>query len=205
MLRAGLVEKLEELNRSPWSGHSALAGYVERHWQDTQYVLSFLGSGRAKKNYMEFVERGVDQGKKPELVGGGLIRSMGGWFEVFSLRRSGNKQASDQRILGDGDFVSQVLQKMDDLGRENFRLPTRKMGLAALAEKIFEVHGIHAGELRSGSRRGEIVEARRVLSWMAVKELGYSGAAVARYLGVTNSCLTRAVSAEKVPQKEKYI
>jgi hypothetical protein len=40
---------------------------------------------------------------------------------------------------------------------------------------------------------------------MAVKELGYSGAAVARYLGVTNSCVTRAVSAEKVPQKEKYI
>ncbi len=42
LLRAGLVEKLEELNRSPWSGHSALAGYVDRDWQDTQYVLSFL-------------------------------------------------------------------------------------------------------------------------------------------------------------------
>lgn len=50
-----------------------------------------------------------------------------------------------------------------------------------------------------------VVEARRVLSWMAAKELGYSGAAVARYLGVTNSFVTRAVSAEKVPQKEKYI
>jgi len=95
------------------------------------------------------------KGERPELVGGGLIRSMGGWFEVFSLRRSGNKQASDQRILGDGDFVSQVFDEMDDLGRENLRLPTRKMDLATLAEKICEVHGIHAGELRSGSRRGE--------------------------------------------------
>ena len=67
------MEKLEELNRSPWSGHSALAGYVDRHWQDRQYVLSFLESAReARKNYMEFVERGVDQGKRPELVGGGL-------------------------------------------------------------------------------------------------------------------------------------
>ncbi len=86
LLRSGLVKHIEELNRSPWSGHSALAGYVERHWQDTQYVLSFFGSGRAKKNYMEFVERGVDQGKRPELVGGGLIRSMGGWFEVLALK-----------------------------------------------------------------------------------------------------------------------
>ncbi len=58
-------------------------------------------------------------------------------------------------VLSSGDFVSQVLQKMDDLGRENLRLPTRKMDLATLAEKICEVHGIHAGELRSGSRRGE--------------------------------------------------
>ena len=95
------------------------------------------------------------KGERPELVGSGLIRSMGGCFEVFSLRRSGNKQASDQRILGDGDFVSQIFDEMDDLGRENLRLPTRKMDLATLAEKICEVHGIHPGELRSGSRRGE--------------------------------------------------
>jgi len=206
LLRAGLVKKIDELNRSPWSGHSALAGYVDSNWQDTQYVLSFFGTApEARKNYREFVERGVGQGKRPELVGGGLIRSMGGWFEVLALRRMGNKEASDQRILGDGDFVGQLLEEMDDIGRENLRLTTRSIDLAALAEKVCEVHGINSGELRSGSRRDEIVEARRVFSLLAVKELGYSGAAVARYLGVTNSCVTRAVSAEEAPEKEKYI
>lgn len=200
------MKKIDELNRSPWSGHSALAGYVDSNWQDTQYVLSFFGTApEARKNYREFVERGVGQGKRPELVGGGLIRSMGGWFEVLALRRMGNKEASDQRILGDGEFVGQVLEEMDDIGRENLRLTTRSMDLAALAEKVCEVHGINSGELRSGSRRDEIVEARRVFSFLAVKELGYSGAAVARYLGVTNSCVTRAVSAEEAPEKENYI
>jgi chromosomal replication initiation ATPase DnaA len=82
---------------------------------------------------------------------------------------------------------------------------TPNMDLAVLAEKVWEVHGISSGELGSGSRRAEIVEARRVSSLLAVKELGYSGAAVARYLGVTNSCVTRAISAEESPQKEKYI
>jgi putative transposase len=154
---------------------------------------------------MEFVKQGVDQRRRPELVGGGLIRSMGGWFEVLALRRSGNKEASDQSILGDGTFVGHLLQEMDDIGRQNLRLTTPTMDLAVLAEKVCEVHGINSGELRSGSRRAEIVEARRVFSLLAVKELGYSGAAVARYLGVTNSCVTRAVSAEEVPQKEKYI
>ena len=206
LLRAGLVKNIEQLNRSPWSGHSALAGYLDRDWQDTQYVLSFFGTApEARKNYREFVEQGVGQGKRPELVGGGLIRSIGGWFEVLALRRSGNKEASDQRILGDGEFVGQVLEEMDDIGRENLRLTTRRMDLAVLAEKVCEVHGVNSGELRSGSRRDEIVEARRVFSLLAVKELGYSGAAVARYLGVTSSCVTRAVLAEEAPEKEKYI
>jgi len=49
------------------------------------------------------------------------------------------------------------------------------------------------------------VKARRVFSLLAVKELGYSGAAVARYLGVTNSCVTRSVLAEETPEKENYI
>jgi len=179
---------------------------VDRDWQDTQYVLSFFGTPpEARRNYSEFVKQGVDQGTRPELVGGGLIRSMGGWFEVLALRRMGIKEASDQRILGDATFVGQLLEEMDDIGRESLRLTTPNMDPALLAEKVCEVHGVSPGELRSGSRSAEIVEARRVFSLLAVKELGYSGAAVARYLGVTNSCVTRAVSAEEVPQKEKYI
>jgi len=85
LLRAGLVTTIDQLNKSPWSGHAALAGSVHRHWQDTQYVVSCFGSGSgARKHYMDFVAQGVDQGKRPELVGGGLIRSMGGWFEVLA-------------------------------------------------------------------------------------------------------------------------
>ena len=33
------------------------------------------------------------------------------------------------------------------------------------------------------------------ISWIGIRELGYSGADVARYLGVTNSCITRMVLA----------
>jgi len=58
---------------------------------------------------------------------------------------------------------------------------------------------IFLGELRSGSRRRVLVEARGLISWIAVRELGYSGADVARYLGVTNSCVTRFVTSGKKP------
>jgi len=37
-LRAGLVRDMNELDSSPWSGHSALMGKVEREWQDIGHV-----------------------------------------------------------------------------------------------------------------------------------------------------------------------
>ncbi|MFH1952840.1 MAG: transposase, partial [Pseudomonadota bacterium] len=161
LVRAGLIKDTRELNRSPWSGHSALMGHVKRDWQDTNYVLSFFGKGHeAKTRYLDFVSAGLTKGRRPELVGGGLIRSAGGWFEVLALRRSGNKQASDQRILGEGEFVQQLLEEIDEIGGKNLRLPHDRMDLDSLAERVSGVHGVRIGELRSGSRRHEIVEAR---------------------------------------------
>jgi len=130
---------------------------------------------------------------------------MGTWSEVLALRRREERQASDQRILGDGEFVNSVLSEMDEIGKNNLRLAPKQMSVSLLAERVCKVHNISTGELRSGSRRHEIVEARRILSFLAVTELGYSGAEVARYLGVTTSCITRAVSSGKGPAREDYI
>ncbi len=77
--------------------------------------------------------------------------------------------------------------------------------LSSLAKKLCDVDAIFTGEFRSGSRRREIVNARRVFSWLAVKELGYSGAEVSRFLGVTTSCVTRAVSTSKKRKTEEYL
>jgi REP element-mobilizing transposase RayT len=197
LLRAGLVKDLKELNRNPWSGHSALVGKVKRKWQNTGYVLSYFGSGNnAKKNYLQYIKEGIYQGRRPELVGGGLIRSMGGWSAVLASRRRGEREIADQRILGDGDFVKSVISGLDDLVKKNLRLSGQRIDIKALAEKISERYNISAGELLSGGRRREVVKARQAISWIGVRELGYSGADVARYLGVTNSCVTRLISEE---------
>jgi hypothetical protein len=196
LLRAGLVKDLKELGLNYWSGHSALVGKVKREWQNIGYVLSFFGdSDNTIKNYTQYVKDGIDQGRRPELVGGGLIRSMGGWSAVLASRRRGGREVSDQRILGDSDFVKEVISGLDDLVRKNLRLSGQRINIEALAEKVSERYNISIGELRSGSRRGAVVKARNTMSWVGVRELGYSGADVARYLGVTNSCVTRLVSA----------
>jgi putative transposase len=195
LLRAGLGKDLKELNRNPWSGHSALSGKVKREWQNTEYVLSFFGNSKnSRKNYLQYVKKGIDRGRRPELVGGGLIRSMGGWSAVLASRKRGERQVADQRILGDGDFVKQVVSGFDDLVIKNLRLPGRRIDIKALGEKVSERYNVSLGELRSGGRRRAVVKARQAMSWIGVRELGYSGADVARYLGVTNSCVTRMIS-----------
>jgi len=66
--------------------------------------------------YREFVEQGIALGNRPELVG---------WFEVLAMRKMGIREASDQRIRGDGTFVGQVLEEMNGMGRENLRMTPR--------------------------------------------------------------------------------
>jgi hypothetical protein len=206
LLRAGLVKDIIELSQSPWSGHSALLGKIKRQWQNSEYVLSFFGQNQyCRRNYQQYVQKGMALGRRPELVGGGLIRSMGGWSEVFALRGRGEKQRSDQRILGDSEFVQDVISGLDDLVKKNLRLSGQRINIEELAQLVCKKYNISLGELRSGSRRRNVAKARGSISWIAVRELGYSGADVARYLGVTNSCVTRFVASGQKPDVNDLI
>ena len=126
-----------------------------------------------------------------------MIRSLGGWSQVLASRRRDEKQAFDQRILGDGDFVKQVVSGLDNFVKKNLRLSGQRINMEAVAEKVVLKYDISIEELTSGSRRRQAARARRALSWICVRELGYSGADVARFLGVANSCVTRIISKGK--------
>jgi REP-associated tyrosine transposase len=204
-LRAEVVQSINDLNFFPYSGHSAVLGKIKRPWQDTNYVLDFFGKGySSQKNYLKFVEMGLEQGNRHELVGGGPVRSLGGWSEVLSLRRRGETKVGDQRILGDSHFVQEVVSESNALTQKALRFKGRKFELSELVSRVILRHDISLEELQSGSVRRAAVESRRVVAWLAVKVFGYSGAEVARYLGVTCSCINRALGKGEMPRKEEY-
>ena len=60
------------------------------------------------------MDKGVSVGKRPDLVGGGLVRSMGGWAAVEALRKAKDYMKGDERILGDSYFAEQVLQTLNN-------------------------------------------------------------------------------------------
>jgi putative transposase len=101
-------------------------GKIKNEWQDRDYVLRWFGQkqGEAKKAYRSYVKKGIDQGQRPELVGGGLIRSLGGWSAVKALRRAGDRELSDDRILGSGEFVEQIIKEAE--GKANYQLPVKE-------------------------------------------------------------------------------
>ena len=116
-IRAGIVRTLDELNKYAYCGHSALMGEKKSQWQDTEYVLGFFGKriGEARREYRWYVEKGIPMGRCSELVGGGSIRSLGEWDEVKKMRLAGQDRIKgDQRIVGDADFVMDLLSEWED-------------------------------------------------------------------------------------------
>ena len=206
-LRAGLVKNLEELKRYPWAGHAVLMGEIKRDWQDREAILRFFGRTRrgTVKSYSQYVAEGVREGRRPDLVGGGLVRSMGGWSAVLSLRQRGMGLVSDERILGSSDFVSRLMSEAEQKEKDSLRLSKKISDFSSLVKKVMKGEGIQEKELRSGSKINQVVEARKLFCQLAVKKMGYPGAEVARFLGVTTSAVNKAANSEEVSSLKRYL
>jgi len=206
-LRAGIVKNLKELNGYQWCGHSGIMGKVKREWQDRETVLAYFGKKRKKgiDGYEAFVEQGIGAGKRPELVGGGLIRSLGGWSQVLSLRRVGSKVFSDERVLGSSEFVEKVIEDAEKKAQETLRLNLKISDLPSLATRVCGREGVDEADLRSVFRQRKVVKTRRIFCQIAVRKMGYSGADVARFLGINTSSVNRLAVSDELPEIEKYL
>jgi len=191
-LRAGLVRDLAALDRYRWSGHSALLGQRTQPWQALDEVLGQFAPTRktARQRYRAFVAEGIRQGRRPDLQGGGLRRSAGGWAGLAALRRGRERWASDERILGSGAFVEQLRATAGPLPQ-----PRRAArALAGLVARLAAVCRVSVAELTAGSRRRPVVRARAAVSHVAVTGLGLPAAHVARALGVTPMAVLRGLA-----------
>lgn len=194
-LRAGIVKDLEELEEYPWCGHGMVTGKQKNEWMEKDFVLGFFGQKERKaiRAYKAFMEAGKDQGQRLELVGGGLVRSKGGWSRVLSLRRQGEAEAHDDRILGDGDFVQAILKEADQTLARQIRVRKKAGSILKIIQKRCREAGIHENELRSGSRRKAVSELRRDISFYLNRELGISMAEIARHVGVGTTAVAMAI------------
>ncbi len=253
-LRASLVQNLQELDKYPWTGHSAIIGrrknplipevsdqksevssqktprapsvadglpfslssgkgkkqqnnpdnpvnpvkekklLAEKTIEDT--LLHFAETKRAAiKKYREFVEKGIKQGTREDLQGGGLVRSAGGDAAGLLGRKAEEREKGDARILGSGDFVETTLHQSEKLLERKYG---PKKAIEDLIKDVSEVFGVSPELICSGSRKPKISDARAIVAHMAVEETDHKATDVAKHLGIKQTSVLQSVKKGKV-------
>lgn len=203
-LRAGLVDSLEGLADYPFCGHRQLMGQAEStELIDADFVLSLFGrrAGDARKKYLAWLAKGVEQGKRPELTGGGLTRSLIG--SKTALEDICGDQPGDVRILGNGDFAARMLTESGERLDKRQRLRFRGIDLDRLAGIVAQALGLELDEVWAAGRKPERVLARSLLCFWAVRELGLTTTGLARRLGLSQPAISLAVQRGERLAREK--
>jgi len=194
-LRASVVQSLEELDRYQWSGHSVLVGKHKNDWQESGYVLRLFGPEKKKalRAYRRFMEEGKHQGTRLDLIGGGLLRSLGSWSQVRSLRYKNETARPDPRILGSGDFVKEILKEANKKVQRQLGNRERKHVIDQTIKKECAKAGIQEVEVRRGGQRGLVSKVRGRIAYCLNREMAMPMAEIARNLGVCTSAIAKAI------------
>ena len=205
-LRARLVPNLSSLDKYSFSGHSVLMDRRSNDWQDTAAVLRLFGEkvSAARRQYRGYVEKGIALGKRSDLIGGGLIRSNGGWANVKAMRRAKIFEKADERILGDGDFVQEVLAGAEEKLKRGYDLQAKGVSLESVADRVAELFKIPSSELWMPGKHRQRVRAKSLLCYWANRELGISMAKLSRRMNVSVMAVSYAVQrGEKIAREYK--
>jgi REP element-mobilizing transposase RayT len=183
-IRAGQVTSLAALEEYKYCGHGAIMGRFDLPWQDTDTVLSHFGSdaSQAKKHYFGFIENGVDQGKRSDLTGGGVIRSSGGWTRYASERKMNKHLKGDERILGNSDFVEAILRKQREQMERKYRLQTSGFDFDTILNQVASLYRLDPEDIIDPRSRGKSAEGRSLLCYWCSKELGMKGRELSKKL-----------------------
>jgi len=120
-----------------------------------------------------------------------LVRSAGGDKTGLLGRKKGERELSDERILGTGDFVDNVLKEANELeGRKQ----GYKVDLGELVKGVSRDTGIEIQDLLSSKRERRISHARGIVCYLAVLKLGYELSEVGEALGISRKSVSRCLS-----------
>lgn len=152
--------------------------------------------------YRKYVEEGAFQGRRPELVKGGLVYSFRKEAGGLVPRSPYEKMLADPRILGDKDFIEKVLKESTSYeGKYQLPLIQIQKRMQSIIEEKCKEEGVHIDELRMGSRRHRISKVRSRIGWQLINDLGIPLAEVARQLGVSTSGISKILQRKECSQE----
>lgn len=191
-VRAGIAAGMDELDVYVYSGHSALMGALPRPWQDTEYVLALFSHRQktARSLYRSFIEKGISQGRRKELTGGGVVRSNQGWK---ASPREASRPKGDERILGQSSFVLAVLKSANEAFERRYAVQLDGFDFDKALERVLHLFSLSKEAVLSPDRRRLPSVARSVLCYWAFRELGITATALAKKLSLSQPAVSKAI------------
>jgi hypothetical protein len=169
----------------------------------------------ARKRYREFVLKGIIEGRRTELTGGGLLRSIGGWKALKGFHKAGIRVKGDERILGDSDFVENALKSAEEAPEEKYELKARGYNFDWVISRVAEVMDIPLEQATAFGKSPQTFKARSLLCFWAHRRLGMSTVEIAKKLRISQPAVSRSSKRgeqienehrfELIPQKYKNI
>jgi len=144
----------------------------------------------ARQRYRQFVKKGIEQGKRSELQGGGLVRSAGGDKRGLLGRKKEEREKGDARILGSGDFVVQALKEAGELHERSMNY---MISLDELIKRVCKDTRISTKDLLSSKRKPKISNTRAIISYLAAIELRYTGSKIASELRLSGKSVGKCI------------
>jgi REP element-mobilizing transposase RayT len=140
-VRASMVATPEAY---PWSSHKAYLGNELIPWLNTDFVLSQFSPAlsKARSQFVEFVSERTKDGHQDEFYG---------------------KDSIDSRVMGDDQFVENVLEKME-------AIPVRKPGIEEVLQVVMKIYDLLEEDMAAPGQKRLESEARSMAAW-AVQEL----------------------------------
>jgi REP element-mobilizing transposase RayT len=206
-LRAGMVNDLKALDGFSWCGHSVLMGKSEQPWQniDSVYRLFSDRKKEARKKYREFVNNGICEGKRPDLTGGGLLRSIGGWTGLKNFRKAGIRVKGDERILGDSDFVETVLASAKEALEEKYLLKARGIDFDQVVVRVAKVMKLTPDQVTAYGKSPRTVQARSLVCFWAHRKPGMTTIEIARRLKIGQPAASRCSKrGEQIAKENRF-
>ena len=112
---------------------------------------------------------------------------------------------SDQRILGEGDFVDEVLWESEKQFSRRYRLRGLGYDFERVVERVSEILQLQKEYITGKGRQRDRVAARDLLCYWCAAELRMSIVDIARRLDLTPAAVSLAVQrGEKIVKQEGY-
>ena len=206
-VRANLVADLKTLDTYPYCGHSTVMGKLKNDWQDVDGVLRLFGKNisQARRSYKSFVFKGLNQGRRDDLTGGGLVRSAGGWESLKAMRTAKIWQKSDERILGDGDFVAQVLSSNQEQLARKYSLHVRGIDLDKVVDRVCDLLNLEQTDIWTAGKERYRVQARSLLCFWASRELKINQVELSRKFKLSPAAISLCVKrGEEIVRSNGY-